>query len=94
MNRIEMNKDILNIVNVVLDYRKFLASYHYHILKDMKFNIDKKADEFYYSLDLPQGMNKNINDFEVILDYGRNKYINKLNSLNEDELKNENWKNY
>lgn len=94
MERIGMSKEILNIINVVLDYKKFLSSYHYKMLKDMDFDVIEKAEEFYYSLDLPNGMNKNKIDFETILSYGISGHINKLNLLQVNELKKENWKNY
>lgn len=91
---IRMNMDILNIINVVLDYKRFLVSYHMFVLKEKDFDFLTETRKFYNSLELPEGMNNNIADFEAILSYGSSGYIDKLNTLEPEELEKENWKNF
>lgn len=90
---IKMNTEILNVINVVLNYKKFLYSYEV-VLLNKKFDFISAVKKFYYSLDLPNDMNKNIVDFEAILNYGMSGLIEEINSLSNEELQERNWKNY
>jgi len=91
---VKMSMEILNVINAVLDYKQFLISYHTFILKESNFDFIAETKKFYYSLDLPEGMNKNIGDFEAILSFKTGGYIDTLNSLEPEELEKENWKNF
>lgn len=92
--KIEMNKDILNIINTVLDYKRFLIGYHLHILKEKDYDFIEETEKFYYSLPLPRGLEKNKQDFESILSCSNGSYLDELNSVEEKILCNYNWRNY
>lgn len=86
-NVIKMNRDILDVINVVLDYKKFIISENM-IMKKKEFDWYKKTQDYYHSLQLPNGMMKNILDFEKILSYGEGNraVLEELNNTPTEEL--------
>lgn len=93
MSNVEMNKEILDVVNAVINYGRFITSNNYIIPKE-NFDHTKEMEEYYKSLPLPEGMSKNNNDFERILDLGwyNNKELERLNNTNYSDLHYSNWK--
>lgn len=70
MNKVVMSSEILDIIHAVIDYKHFICSQN--MLKQFhedNFNWYTKAKEYYHSLILPEGLKKNIIDFEKILNY-------------------------
>lgn len=93
MSNVEMNKEILDVVNAVINYGRFIISNNY-IIPTENFDHIKKMEEYYKSLPLPEGMNKNNSDFERILDLGwySNKELESLNNTNYSDLHYTSWK--
>ena len=94
MEKIEMNKDILMVICAVLSHRK-------HILDDVwarkswdeNFDSYKLTMDYYFSLPLPDGMRKNIEDYEMILSYElRGKELNELRNTAYSDLGKFMWK--
>lgn len=88
---VEMNIDILNVINAVLDYKKFIVSNNYVIPKE-GFNWFMETEAYYHSLPLPDGMKRNRSDFERILGYNQIEILHKLNNTNYSDLHYEVWK--
>lgn len=92
---VKMNKEILEVINTVINYKKYLQGYHVRILKNENYDYITETEKFYYSLPLPRGMKKNNQDFENILNYSRNEnLLNELNKTNFEELDNYYWKRF
>lgn len=70
MSGVKMTKEILNIIHVVLDYKKFICSQNmlsqFHI---DNFDWYSETEKYYYSINLPDGIHHNKPDFEKILSY-------------------------
>lgn len=92
---VKMNKDILEVINTVINYKRYLVGYHVRILKNENYDYMSEIERFYYSLPLPVGMNKNNQDFERVLDYCRDtKYLEELNNTNKEDLEKYYWRNF
>lgn len=89
---VKMNIDILNVINAVLDYKKFIVSNNYVVPKE-DFNWFMEAEAYYHSLPLPYGMGRNRSDFERILGYDNTDILNRLNNTNYSDLHYKTWKN-
>lgn len=63
-----MSIEILNIINAVLDYRRFLASDNM-VYKRENIDLDKMVEDYYNQLPLPRELNHNKQDLEKILSY-------------------------
>jgi hypothetical protein len=95
--RIEMNKEILDVILAVLAYKEYVYR-HNNIISEDDFDWYRKTEKYYYSLPLPDGMKKNISDFEAILSYGSSKcgkgLLKTLCSVEPAKLNEYNWRNY
>lgn len=83
-----MNIQILNVINAVLDYKKWICSNNRLIGKESgTFDWYKDTEKYYKSLSLPDGMKKNNQDFEKVLAYSNySDYLNNLNNTNYSDL--------
>lgn len=88
---IKMSTDILNVINAVLDYKKFVISNNY-VNPKTDFDWFAETEKYYYSLPLPSGMEKSRKDFETILRYTNTKILNRLNNMESGDLQCEIWK--
>lgn len=86
-----MNKEILDVINSVIDYKKFICSHNAVIPKE-NFDWFTETEKYYHSLLLPEGMNKNRNDFERILRYANTEDLDRLNNTNYSDLHYTAWK--
>lgn len=94
-DHVKMNMDILNVIHTVIDYKKFLFSYHVMMFNDKQFDTAAEAEKFYYGIcTLPEGMNRNHSDFNRIISYEYNnrKRLSELDNLEIDELTTCDWK--
>lgn len=82
----EITCEILNIINVVRDYKQFIISQNY-VKPKPDFDWFKETEKYYHSLPLPEGMKANRHDFERIL-YFDTRLLQKLNNTNYDDKKN------
>lgn len=92
---INMDIEILNVIHAVLDYKRFLQSYHVMMLGNKQYDTEKVAQNFYYNLEnLPTGMQKNRADFNRILDYEscNRKRLKELDSKELSQLEHYVWK--
>lgn len=81
----KFNKEILNTIHAVRDYRRFLSSYHVHLLGNKQFDKDTEAEKFFYSLPITGGLPKSKACYEAIIDYPKDE-LNYIDSLLEIEL--------
>lgn len=84
MSTVYLNREILEVCHAVLNYKKFIVSDN-RVTKRIpmeKFDFDKMAEKYFYSLELPEGMRKNRMTFER---------IDRLGLVNKSEL--EEWNN-
>lgn len=88
---IMMNENILNVINAVLAYKNLMIC-ESHLYKDKNFDWYKKTQDYYYSLSLPEGLNKNIMDFERILRLYESNSLEKWNNTIIEELSQFIWK--
>lgn len=94
-NRVEMTTEILNIIHVVLDYRKFICSQNmlnqFHI---DNFDWYSETEKYYHTLNLPESMKHNRVDFEKILSYitrGGLIELDKMDNTEPKDLKEFEW---
>ena len=82
-----MNTEILNVINAVLDFKKFMVSNS--LVMKTRLDWFSLTEEYFNKLPLPDGMFHNRVTFEKILNYGRDsKLLNRLNDMEEFDLKN------
>ena len=89
-----MNQNILTVICAVLSYKKFVFN-DARARKnwDEDFDSNKLAMDYYFSLPLPDGMRKNIDDYERILSYERrSKEFNELRNTEHGDLGKFTWK--
>lgn len=93
MKSIPMNEEILNVINAVVSYGKFVRDHNYIIPKE-DFDPYEEMEKYYHSLPLPDGMKKNRFDFERILQIGwySDEELKRLNNLEFSELSSVGWK--
>jgi hypothetical protein len=93
-NMVNMNMKILDVIHAVLDYRAYITSDNIvtNIIDMSKFDKDKLTFEYYCSLPLPDGMNKNHSDFQRILNYKNWERLTELDNTEEKDLCRYVWK--
>lgn len=90
---VPMSKQILDVINAVITYGKFIRSHNYIVPKE-DFDHVAEMEKYYHSLPLPAGMSKNRADFERILQIGwySEKELERLNKTEQSDLQNTPWK--
>lgn len=89
---VEMTKEILDVINAVKDYKRYIISNNYIIPKD-NFDWFVETEKYYHSLPLPEGMRANREDFERILAYDfHSDELERLNNTNYSDLHYTKWK--
>ena len=93
MNSVSMSKEILDVINAVVDYGRFVMSHNCVVPQD-GFDQYALMEKYYHSLPLPEGMAKNRTDFERILQIGwySDNELKLLNNFEQKELSSVNWK--
>lgn len=93
ISMVEMSKEILEVINAVVCYGKYIASHNY-IVPQEGFDQFVQMEEYYRSLPLPEGMDRNRADFEHILSIGwySGKELERLNNTNFNDLHHTKWK--
>ena len=79
-----MNEQILNVINAVIDYRRFICSNNM-IFQNKNFDWYEETKKYFFSLPLPDGMKHNRECFNKILCIDK-KTLDKLNSTESEEL--------
>ena len=79
-----MNEQILNILNAVVDYKKFIISNNM-IFQNKEFDWYRETEKYFSSLPLPDGMKHSKYFFEKILAID-GKTLDKFNSTESEEL--------
>lgn len=89
---VNMSKEILDVINAVIYYGKFIMSHNYIVPKE-GFDHIAEMETYYHSLPLPEGMKKNRMDFERILEIGwySGRELERLNRTNYSDLSYERW---
>ena len=83
---IKMTMEILNIINAVVDYKKFICSHNMIINKD-GFDWFSETEKYFNSLPLPENINHSRIVFERILKYATERQmIEQLKILNNTEI--------
>lgn len=85
--KISFSKEILNTIHSVRDYRRFLLSYHVHLLGNKQFDRDAEAEKFFYSLPITGGLPKSKACYEAIISYPTGS-LNWIDGVLEEDLKN------
>lgn len=86
-----MSKEILDVINTVIDYKKYICSHNFVVPKE-NFDWFSETEKYYHSLPLPQGMKRNRDDFEKIMSYANTKDLDRLNNTNYSDLRYTIWK--
>lgn len=88
-----MSKEILDVINAVVYYGRYITSHNYIVPKD-DFDHFAEMERYYLSLPLPEGMSKNRADFMRILQIGwfSGKELERLNNTNYSDLRYIPWK--
>jgi hypothetical protein len=87
MKKVKMNMEILNIIHVVKDYKRFIRSYYCHVMKKKKFDWYDKTKKFYSTLPLPKELNTSKNCFDNVLEFPEEE-LRKLDNINAENLHN------
>lgn len=69
MGKIKMSVKLLNVINAVVDYRRYIISNNY-IFPQKDFDDIEKTKRYFKTLPLPEGVNHNNANFEKILIFG------------------------
>lgn len=81
--KIKLNKEALNTIHTVRDYKRFLSSYHVMLLGNDQFDKDAEAEKFFNSLPITGGIPKSKASYEAIISYPQSM----LNELDKVEYK-------
>ena len=89
-----LNKEILTVLCMVYHYKHYKSEFAIlYPEKEVKWYEDTR--KFYFSLDLPKGLNKNEIDFERVMQFCPDvKPYKEWMRTNEDELNKFVWKNW
>lgn len=82
---VRLNRDMLNTIHTVRDYRRFLSSYHVHLLGNKQFDKDAETEKFFYGLPTTGGLPKSRYFYEAIINYPKDG-LDYIDSLMEIEL--------
>lgn len=82
--KIKFNKEVLNVINAVKDYKKFIISNNYIVNND-NFDWYAETKKYFESLPLPKELNSSIACLESILSYPKDD-LNILNNTNYSDL--------
>lgn len=83
-----MNTEILNVINAVMNYQRFICS-NQRIFKNDNFDWYSETKKYFETIPLPKGLKHNRDTLEKILCYGlpnRLWWLNALNGMQEEEL--------
>ena len=94
MEKVEMNQDILTVICAVLSHKTFILHDAWARKSwDAHFDSYKLTMDYYFSLPLPDGMHKNVDDYERILSYEfRGKEFDALKNTSYSDLGKFLWK--
>jgi len=67
--KIQFNKETLNTIHAVRDYKRFLSSYHVMLLGNDQFDKDAEAEKFFNNLPITGGIPKSNVGYEAIVCY-------------------------
>lgn len=67
--KIKFNKELLDTIHAVRDYRRFLYSYHVELLGNYDFDKDAEAEKFFYKLPITGGIPQTKASYEAIICY-------------------------
>ena len=89
-----MTIEILDVINAVISYGKYLAC-HNHVIPRDEPDFVARMQKYYRALPLPEGMKRNREDFERILQIGwySSKELERLNNADANDLQKIRWKN-
>ncbi len=92
MEKVAMTKEIMDVINAVISYGKFIRDHNY-IIPQEGFDLFAEMEKYYHSLPLPDGMKKNRHDFERILQIGwySDGELERLNNIAYSDLHQERW---
>ena len=85
MCKIQMSEEILNVINAVVDYKRYICS-HNRLLPKEGFDWFVETEAYYYTLPLPDGLSHNRFDFEKILGYLEGVTLEQLNNTESHDL--------
>lgn len=94
METVVMNREILDVINAVVCYGKWIRSHDCIVKSGENYDHIVAMEKYYHSLPLPEGMAKNRMDFDRILQIGwySDEELQRLNSMEENDLSNVSWK--
>ncbi len=92
MRKVKMSVELLNVINAVIDYRRYILSNNY-IFPQKDFDSFKQTEEYFNTLPLPSGVKHNKVTFEKILTYGGvcEETLDKWNNMEYCDLCKENF---
>lgn len=82
--KVKFNKEVLNVINAVKDYKKFIVSNN-HIYNNDNFDWYVETEKYFKSLPLPKGLNPSMACLESILEFPKEE-LNILNGTNYSDL--------
>lgn len=89
---IKLNSGILEVLCMVYHYKHYRSAMA-SLYPEQKINWYEDTRKFYFSLDLPDGLNKNEIDFDRVMDFSPEaKPYKQWMETNEDELDKFVWK--
>ena len=94
MKKIEMSKEILNVICAVLSHRTYICDDAWvRGYWDKSFDYYKLNMQYYFDLPLPEEMKRNIDDYERVLSYTfRSEELDKLCNTEYGSLAQFTWK--
>lgn len=83
--KIKFNKEVLDVINAVRDYKRFIISNNYVVDKNNNFDWYAEAENYFKSLPLPKELNPSKACFEAIIFYPEDE-LKVLNDTNYSDL--------
>lgn len=91
---IRLNANILEVLCMVHHYKYYRRAMA-KLYPEQKINWYEDTKKFYFGLDLPEGLNKNESDFEIVMQFHPySKPYSEWMETNEDELDKFIWKKW
>ena len=83
--KVKFNKEVLNVINAVRDYKRFIISNNYVVDKNDNFDWYAETEKYFKTLPLPEELKTSKACFEAIIWYPE-KELNILNNTNYSDL--------